>query len=91
MLDPQTLTVEEVPWLVPDDDNDDPYDTSVELSFFESSPIKTQMQERASGGVRTGQVAGHHVPVRPLELKRRQEYTRDERTMSEWLCPQNVN
>lgn len=83
----QTLNVAEVPWLVPDDGNDYSYDTSVELSFFESSP-PTQLQSRRPApnapGSQRGYSAVGHVPIRPLDLKRREGCWGNQRTMSEF-------
>jgi hypothetical protein len=80
MLNPQTLSVEEVPWLVPDDGIDDSYDTSVELSFFDCSPAarpipREQYQACDTLAARTGRSPAEHVPIRPLDLKRRQYST----------------
>jgi hypothetical protein len=80
MLNPQTLSVEEVPWLVPDDGNDDSYDTLVELSFFDCSPAarpipREQYQACDTLAATTGRSRVDHVPIRPLDLKRRQYST----------------
>jgi hypothetical protein len=62
--------MEEMPCLVPDDDNDTSYDTSVELSFFESSPFVPRANNSSPAVFRS---TPESEPVQPLALKRRQE------------------
>ena len=63
-------SIEAVPPLVPDDDdNDISYDHSVELSSFESSPFMS----RARFNKDAHSAWRDMKPVQPLNLKRRQE------------------
>lgn len=61
--------MEDMPCLVPDDENDTSYDTSVELSFFESSPVVPRTYNSPAVCRSTSEAE----PVQPLALKRRQE------------------
>lgn len=66
----QRLLMEDVPLLIPDDDNDYSFDSSVELSFFDTSSIlpSTSVYNRSQV-----ERPFTFAPVRPLELKRRKE------------------
>ncbi|KAJ9107030.1 hypothetical protein QFC19_002899 [Naganishia cerealis] len=66
----QRLFIEDVPLLIPDDGNDYSYDTSVELSFFDAAPIPSHVHVYDAAEFDR---SISYVPVRPLELKRRQD------------------
>ncbi|KAJ9104460.1 hypothetical protein QFC21_001955 [Naganishia friedmannii] len=66
----QRLFMEDVPLLIPDDDNDYSFDSSVELSFFDTPSISLANVQAHEAEIER---PFRFAPVRPLELKRRQE------------------
>ncbi|KAJ9115053.1 hypothetical protein QFC22_005381 [Naganishia vaughanmartiniae] len=66
----QRLFMEDVPLLIPDDDVEYSFDSPVELSFFDTSSIFPDVHAHDRSEVER---PFRFAPVRPLELKRRQE------------------